>query len=509
MDQGGLPLRAAAITAAPRPLSLLCPTRNRVDNLNAFLRSVQRTAAARAGSRCSATPTRTTRAAGVPEAVRPGALALRGDRPLRPARRAADRRRGGLERAGRTRRRRLPADGQRRPAVRGLRLGRGAGPAGRGADRTARGRRAVPVLRRGAVPGRGCDFPIVSRSWYDTLGYFVPTIFQQWEVEKWVFDLARRLGRLYPVPGVLVEHRHYQDYKAPFDDTYQRHRMTREKSLADHALFVRTEHQRVAEADKLAARTARGRRGDGSDDRRGDGRGDRRGDRHGAAPPARTCRDRSPTGPAATTGRSSTTCTRAARPGRRGLRRTRRTPGPVDLALHRPRSSTRSCRCARTAILPTSGSPASSRPNTRRSWGDARRVRRRPAAAGRRRPGRGRPCRAVPRRRVDRVGRGAAPPARRPRHDPRGVAVPRGDRRADAPAHPGRDPARCGPSNAFLRVEFGLLVAAGSGIRIGERSTTWPHGGCLIYDDGLERERWHQGAGPNAVLTFRVPRQGR
>jgi glycosyl transferase/beta-hydroxylase protein BlmF len=97
----------------------------------------------------------------------------------------------------------------------------------------------------------GCDFPMVSRRWYDTLGYFTPTIFQQWEVERWVFDLARRVDRLYCVPGVLVEHRHYQDYKAPFDKTYQRHRMTRAKSFSDHALFLQTEAARARDAAAL------------------------------------------------------------------------------------------------------------------------------------------------------------------------------------------------------------------------------------------------------------------
>jgi Aspartyl/Asparaginyl beta-hydroxylase len=103
----------------------------------------------------------------------------------------------------------------------------------------------------GQYPDGGCDFPIVSRGWYEALGYFTPTIFQQWEVEVWIFDLARRIGRLYAVPGVLVEHRHYQTYKAPFDATYQRHRLTREKSFADHALFLQTQRWRERDAELL------------------------------------------------------------------------------------------------------------------------------------------------------------------------------------------------------------------------------------------------------------------
>jgi hypothetical protein len=96
-----------------------------------------------------------------------------------------------------------------------------------------------------------CDFPIITRQWYKTLGYFSPTRFQQWQNERWIFDIASRVDRRYAVPGVLVEHLHYQDYKAPFDATYQRHRMTREKSLADQSLFICTDAEREADAERL------------------------------------------------------------------------------------------------------------------------------------------------------------------------------------------------------------------------------------------------------------------
>ena len=104
----------------------------------------------------------------------------------------------------------------------------------------------------GQYPDGGYDFPVISRRWYATLGYYAPTAFQQWQAEKWIFDIAERIGRLRPIPGVFVEHLHYQDYKAPFDPTYQRHRMTRATSFADQALFLRTERDRAAAAAKLA-----------------------------------------------------------------------------------------------------------------------------------------------------------------------------------------------------------------------------------------------------------------
>lgn len=105
----------------------------------------------------------------------------------------------------------------------------------------------------GQYPEGAHDFPILTRVWYETVGYFTPTMFSQWEVETWVFDIAERLDRVFSVPGVLVEHLHYQDYKAPFDETYQRHRMTTQKAFADHALFLRTTGQRAADAAKLQA----------------------------------------------------------------------------------------------------------------------------------------------------------------------------------------------------------------------------------------------------------------
>ncbi|GIH03431.1 hypothetical protein Rhe02_14980 [Rhizocola hellebori] len=97
----------------------------------------------------------------------------------------------------------------------------------------------------------GADFPIVSRAWYEALGYYSTELFQQWQAERWIFDIAERIERLHPIPGVFVDHLHYQDYKAPFDATYQRHRLTREKSLADQALFHRMAPKREQEAERL------------------------------------------------------------------------------------------------------------------------------------------------------------------------------------------------------------------------------------------------------------------
>jgi aspartyl/asparaginyl beta-hydroxylase (cupin superfamily) len=103
----------------------------------------------------------------------------------------------------------------------------------------------------GQYPEGGGDFPIVSRAFYTALGYYSREIFQQWQAERWIFDVARRAGRLYSVPDIFVAHLHYQDYTAAFDATYQRHRLTTEKSFADQALFIRTAPEREQEAGRL------------------------------------------------------------------------------------------------------------------------------------------------------------------------------------------------------------------------------------------------------------------
>ncbi|GAA0416134.1 aspartyl/asparaginyl beta-hydroxylase domain-containing protein [Streptomyces luteireticuli] len=494
-SRAAFPLRAAAVTAAPRPLSLLCPTRNRVDNLSAFLRSVQRTAAA-------------------PGRIEVLCYVDEDDPALPQYRELFDRARGRFGAIGRCALHVGPpigvaeawnrlaehADGDFLLMANDDQLyvdhGWDVALDQRAAELTELHGDSVLCLYFDAAqyPEGGCDFPIVSRSWYDTLGYFVPTIFQQWEVEKWVFDLARRLGRLYPVPGVFVEHRHYQDYKAPFDDTYQRHRMTRGKSIADHALFLRTEQQRVAEVDKLAARIAHGRRGDRRDTKPSEplpeplaGRARRHyraliDELHagGQSRAAADCADL-----AVRQGLWVSALHRPAELHRELPVRMDYDPADfwfTDRLADRHEAIVEELRAAPIGdrLLPEGGREAGTdhielyRDGTWTASADALPV-----------------LRGV----LDKI--------------PEALLFPGATVELMLQHPPTRQPACCGPGNAHLRVEFGLVVTAGSGIRTGDRTRTRTDGGCLIFDDGLEQERWHQGTGPNAVLTFRVPHPDR
>lgn len=105
----------------------------------------------------------------------------------------------------------------------------------------------------GQYPPDGGDFPIVSRKWYETLGYFTPGIFEFWYNEAWIFDVANRLQRIIRIPRILVDHLHYSEYKSVLDDTYKRHRLNFERVNRDSELYNRTSDDRQAAADKLRA----------------------------------------------------------------------------------------------------------------------------------------------------------------------------------------------------------------------------------------------------------------
>lgn len=107
----------------------------------------------------------------------------------------------------------------------------------------------------GIAGEKHCAFPIVSRRWYDTLGYFTPGVFEFIANDTWIMDLGRRVGRLHYIGDVLVEHRHFSVGKSAFDATYRRHRKgEQEQRLArDMFVFERTAVVRERDARRLSA----------------------------------------------------------------------------------------------------------------------------------------------------------------------------------------------------------------------------------------------------------------
>lgn len=103
-----------------------------------------------------------------------------------------------------------------------------------------------------------CTFPIVSRQWYSTLGYFTTGMFECLYDDLWITDIAKRVNRLHYIPDVLTEHFHWSYGKSTIDATYQRKQVDPQGQLKpaikrDMNLFLRTGHYREADARKLAA----------------------------------------------------------------------------------------------------------------------------------------------------------------------------------------------------------------------------------------------------------------
>jgi len=100
---------------------------------------------------------------------------------------------------------------------------------------------------------RHCAFPIVSRKWVETLGYFTPGIFEFGYNDTWVFDIGKKVRRLLFIPEVVSEHMHATVGKSPKDETFLRNRVTERGNLyaLDKVTFEKTEGKRIEEAAKL------------------------------------------------------------------------------------------------------------------------------------------------------------------------------------------------------------------------------------------------------------------
>lgn len=97
-----------------------------------------------------------------------------------------------------------------------------------------------------------CTFPIVSRKWYETLGYFLPPCLEHAWVDTWLSDIAGRLGRAIYVPDVLCEHNHFSFGKSEMDENYAyRRRDNCDRIREDMQTYNDNGELRQMAADKL------------------------------------------------------------------------------------------------------------------------------------------------------------------------------------------------------------------------------------------------------------------
>lgn len=104
--------------------------------------------------------------------------------------------------------------------------------------------------------GSSAAFPMVSRVWYKTLGYFTPGVFRFLCNDSWIYYIAKNLQRLHYIgDDVIVEHRHASYNKSEMDDTYKMHIDGGKNSdyTHDNELFYSDwgQNEIIKEADKL------------------------------------------------------------------------------------------------------------------------------------------------------------------------------------------------------------------------------------------------------------------
>jgi len=101
--------------------------------------------------------------------------------------------------------------------------------------------------------GKWCAFPIVSKEWFNCLGYFTPGIFKFGYNDTWVWDIGKKLNRCHYIPHIIARHDHISKNPKLMDDTYQRVRTGKQGNLfhKDGRIFTATEDDRIKEAQLL------------------------------------------------------------------------------------------------------------------------------------------------------------------------------------------------------------------------------------------------------------------
>ena len=94
-----------------------------------------------------------------------------------------------------------------------------------------------------------CTFPIVSRKWYNIVGYFVPEIFMFGYNDAWIEAIAKKLNRLEYIPHLTIKHLHFT-YGNPIDGTYKMNRNNNQPEK-DKKIFNENQYLVDIAANKL------------------------------------------------------------------------------------------------------------------------------------------------------------------------------------------------------------------------------------------------------------------
>jgi len=94
-----------------------------------------------------------------------------------------------------------------------------------------------------------CTFPIISRKWVETLGYFQFPFFEHYFVDAWIWMLAKAIDRDNYIHEIIVEHRHWKTGKSQKDATYNMHRTNENVSKYARDRSVIDKFERYFHAD--------------------------------------------------------------------------------------------------------------------------------------------------------------------------------------------------------------------------------------------------------------------
>ena len=95
-----------------------------------------------------------------------------------------------------------------------------------------------------------CDFPIINRSWYETLGYHSSEYFAYWYLDAWICDLCFRSKKFLVTDLIKINQFSANKYKDEIDNTHLKN-IGMQKTNNDHKTWVQTKNIRISESNKL------------------------------------------------------------------------------------------------------------------------------------------------------------------------------------------------------------------------------------------------------------------
>jgi hypothetical protein len=106
----------------------------------------------------------------------------------------------------------------------------------------------------GIQHGRTATLPFLHINWINTIGRFLPTYFISEVGDRWLTEVATKIGRLCYLPNLYIQHLHPVHGTMPYDSTYTERRSMRAKegsSAQWSTLYNMYNNVRQEEANKL------------------------------------------------------------------------------------------------------------------------------------------------------------------------------------------------------------------------------------------------------------------